>query len=103
MGSEQSEKSQSEQNAVQAHRIDRLEVTTSKLSHRLSTLEEKALYIPNAEESDLIKEAAAFYKAKRQFREKLATSLVEKGVTGLVIFVVTASFFYLKHILTEGP
>src|SRR5690554_8058618 len=67
---------------------------------RLTSLEEKALYIPNPEESDLIKEAAAFYRTKRQFREKLYSALLEKGVTGLVIFVVTAVFFYLKHLFT---
>lgn len=71
--------------------------------NRLNTLEEKALYIPSQEESELIKEASAYYKNKREFREKLQHTLLEKGITGLVLFVLTASFFYLKHLFTEGP
>lgn len=68
---------------------------------RLATLEEKALYIPNAEESELIKEAAAFYKTKREFRERLYTTLLEKGLTGLMVFVAASVFFYLKHLLMD--
>lgn len=71
--------------------------------YRLNSLEEKALYIPSAEESELIKEASAYYKSKREFKEKLQHTLMEKGITGLVLFILAASGFYIKHLLTEGP
>lgn len=68
--------------------------------HRLAELEEKALYIPNEEEVELIKEAAEFYRTKRKFRERLYSALLEKGITGMVLFTLTALFFYIKHLLT---
>lgn len=70
---------------------------------RLNGLEEKALFIPSREESELIKEASAYYKSKREFREKLQNTLLEKGITGLVLFVGVACFFYIKHLLMESP
>jgi len=70
--------------------------------HRLAELEEKALYIPNEEEVELIKEAAEFYRTKRKFRERLYSALIEKGVTGMILFTLTALFFYIKHLLTGG-
>ena len=69
---------------------------------RLSTLEEKAMYIPNAEEASLIREAAAFYKSKREFRERMYGALMEKGLTGLMVFVAAALFYYVKHLFTQG-
>jgi len=69
---------------------------------RLATLEEKAVYIPNQEEADLIREASAFYKSKREFRERLYRTLIEKGITGLMVFVAAAVFYYVKHLLTKG-
>lgn len=70
--------------------------------HRLNELEEKARYIPNEEESELIKEASLFYKTKREFRERMYQALIEKGLTGVIIFIVAAVLFYLRHILSEG-
>ena len=69
---------------------------------RLNAIERKALFIPNAQETELIKEAVSYYKAKRELREKISTTLVEKGVTGLVLFTVAAVFFYIKHLLDRG-
>ena len=69
---------------------------------RLNSLERKAMFIPNAEDAELIREAVAYYKAKRELREKISTTLVEKGVTGLVLFTVAAVFFYIKHLLDRG-
>ena len=69
---------------------------------RLNTLEEKAMYIPDAEEANLIREAVAFYKSKREFRERMYGALMEKGLTGVMVFVAAALFYYVKHILTKG-
>lgn len=67
---------------------------------RIRELEDKAVYIPDKHESALIAEAAAFYKSKREFRQKLYQSLVEKGMWGLVVFIIASVFFYLKHMIT---
>jgi hypothetical protein len=86
---------------LHAQRLERVEAIHAKLTSRITTLEEKALYIPDAEQADLLKEVLAFYKAKREFRERLSNSLIEKGITGLALFILTATFFYIKHVITE--
>lgn len=66
---------------------------------RITTLESKAMFIPSKEEAALIAEATAFYKSKREFRQKLFQSLIEKGLWGLFLFVAASLFFYVKHLL----
>jgi len=67
---------------------------------RLSELEEKALFIPNAEEANLIKEASAYYKSKRELKERMYHTLIEKGLTGLIVFAAAAVFYYIKYLMT---
>lgn len=69
------------------------------LYQRISHLENKAMFIPSKEESALIAEATAFYKTKREFRQKLFTSLIEKGLWGVVIFIAASVFFYFKQLI----
>lgn len=73
-----------------------------KIQDRITQLEDKALHIPEAKDAELIKEAAAYYKAKRQFRERLVERVAEKGILGLVIFLGAAAFFYFKQLITNG-
>lgn len=62
---------------------------------RLGILEQQAIFIPNKEEAALLMEAAAFYRAKRQFREKLIESLTTKGVLGFAWVLVSLSVAYV--------
>lgn len=69
------------------------------LYQRMNSLERAAIFIPSKEEAALLAEAAAFYKAKREFRQKLLQSLADKGLWGVVVFMAGASYFYIKHLL----
>ena len=69
------------------------------LYQRITHLENKSMFIPSKEEAALIAEAAAFYKSKREFRERLMQSLLEKGMWGLFVFIAASLFFYIKHLI----
>lgn len=69
---------------------------------RLNELEARAGFIPNAQEAELLKEVADYYRAKRKFRERMYTTLAEKGILGVVAFIGVAVLFYIQHLLTKG-
>lgn len=68
---------------------------------RLTDLEKLTAHIPSPEQQDLINQATKYYKAKRDFWERLLNELVTKGALAAMMLICTSLFFYIKHLLEK--
>jgi hypothetical protein len=69
---------------------------------RFSNVEGHMHRIPTVEESNLMKEAAEYFKAKKELTTRVQEALITKGILAAAVVTGAAVLFYLKTLLTGG-